>query len=54
VDDDEAVRDAVKERLDSAGFSTATFAELLACIRLAMHQWQPLPAAARDDALAIE
>ena len=26
VDDDEAVRDAVKELLDSAGFSTATFA----------------------------
>jgi len=129
VDDDEAVRDAVNELLDSAGFSTATFAsaesllqsarlrtvacvvtdlcmpgmnglelherllalerpipailvtgcaeermreqalesglagylakpfrssELLACIRSAMHQWQPLPAAARDDALAIE
>jgi FixJ family two-component response regulator len=129
VDDDEAVRDTVEQLLDSAGFSTATFAsaesllqsallrtvacvvtdlcmpgmnglelhqrlmaslrpipailvtgctdermreralqaglagylakpfhasELLACIRSAMHQWQPLPAAAQDDALGIE
>jgi DNA-binding response OmpR family regulator len=39
-----------------AGYLAKPFrsSELLACIRLAMHQWQPLPAAARDDALAIE